>query len=170
MQKYNELRKLLNAINITNEVFMGRGFNSGDVNIIDYLKYKKINAFTSENDARSIASKINYDIVINEVYMKLLSIASTYANKGCILSDNNIIDSLIKRASDLKNNASLDPIEVEEIKNYIINLIEIEKNSDTLYNALKGIIEVKSKSEPLKEEAKLLKNYSVLIDSENIHN
>ena len=170
MQKYYELRKLLKAIDITNKVFQDRGFSSGDVKVIDYLKYKKLNPFTSENDAREIASKIDYNVVINEVYMKLLSNASKYANKGCDKTNNKIIDSLIRRAKELKNTAKLLPNEVEEMKEYIINIIEMEKDSDALYEALKGDIEISESNFPFKEEAKLLKNYAVLIESESLEN
>lgn len=154
----SNLGKLLLATGMTNQVLKDRGNPSGCVNTVLFLFTGNVNCFTAQNNARVIASTIDYQDALLEVQLRLLNVAANMADSGITLTSNDLINRVLEQTS--INIKSPDYSE-EGIKSFVNDILLSSSNSDVLSTALRGYIR------PLQKTTDLSQLRDVVIYLEN---
>jgi len=165
IQNKDDIDKLIDIVIETNRVLQLRGFNSGCVELSNYLLTGNVTYFTRNNGMRMLAETIAYPEILFKVQAKLLKISADLASEGTVLTNNEIMNSILSKALHDVDNPIPEGL-TSGMHGYIGDLIGNCKNSDVIINALMKkviVLEKTQDSRVLSDSVRVLDEYASFI-------
>lgn len=164
-QSQDDVDKLIDMVIETNKVLQSRGFDSGCVELSNYLLTGNVTCFTRVNGIRDMAESIPYPEILFKVQAKLVKNSVDLAIDGAALTNNEIMNAILSKAMQDVNNPVPEGL-TGGMLGYLDGIISNCKNSDVIINALmKRVTVIKKTQDPkvLSDSVRVLEEYASFI-------
>lgn len=164
-QSQDDVDKLIDMVIETNKVLQSRGFDSGCVELSNYLLTGNVTCFTRVNGIRDMAESIPYPEILFKVQAKLVKNSVDLAIDGATLTNNEIMNAILSKAMQDVNNPVPEGL-TGGMLGYLDDIISNCKNSDVIINALmKRVTVIKKTQDPkvLSDSVRVLEEYASFI-------